>query len=208
VNLDEKTFEINPGKPSAQLSLVTDGAQAAYASHIMDKGGLFLANSQPVTRRMQNLHFPRFVETPEPARGFHSALFSPLAYGNDCGKLNEAELFQFLRDRVNCCCVTHLGGFPVLTRPCATAEMFPFTPLDIRPGVLTGVERIITARSGQYGWKPPFKARLFVYDKAGVLSEANPPVRSYMSKVRVKMPELGMAIIERADHDYGDWRRD
>jgi hypothetical protein len=163
----------------------------------MGKGGVFLANAQPVTRRLQNLHFPRFCETPEPRRAFHCALFSPLAYGNSPPYKDEAALFQFVRDRVDCCVVTHIGGMPQLTRPCVTAQMFPFTPIDLRPGILTGEERIITNRSGSFGWATVFKARLYVYDKAGILAEAAPPVKEYREKAKVTVPERGMGILVR-----------
>jgi hypothetical protein len=199
VELDNTAFQPKTESPCAFLSLVTDAAQQQYAGYILKKGGVFLANAQPVTRRMQRLRFPRFVETPVTWSGFHAALFSPLAYGNNPPTADDAALFQFVRARVECAVLTHIGGMPKLTRPCATARMFPFTPVDIRPGVLWGKERIITTKSGAFGWDEPFKARLFVYDKDGVLAEAAPAVGSFTQKPHVAVPEQGMAILERAD---------
>ncbi|PIY48034.1 MAG: hypothetical protein COZ05_04310 [Armatimonadetes bacterium CG_4_10_14_3_um_filter_59_10] len=199
VELDNDTFEVKTDKQMAQLSLVTDEAQEQYANYILKKCGVFLANAQPVTRRMQNLHFPRFVETASVERGFHSALFSPLAYGNNPPSTDEAALFQVVRERVECCVLTHIGGMPRLTRPCVTARMFPFTPVDIRPGIMTGNERIVTTRSGSYGWATPFKARLFVYDKSGALSEAEPPPQTCTKKMNITVPAEGMAIVEKVD---------
>jgi len=144
---------------------------------------------------MQSLAFPRFCETVDPRRGLHCALFSPLAFGNPPLPKDEAGLFQFVRNRVLYCTVTHLGGMPQLTRPCVTAQMFPFTPVDIRPGVLTGEERIITTRSGTCGWPGTFKAKLYVYDQAGVLAQTDPPTQSYSAKPEITVPEKGMAIL-------------
>jgi hypothetical protein len=196
VELDDSTFGVKPGPRIALLSLVTDEAQELYARNIM-RQGVFLANAQPVTRRLQNLHFPRFCESPDPRRGLHCALFSPLVYGNPPLPADEAGLFQFIRDRVLYCAVTHLGGMPKLTRPCVTAQMFPFTPVDIRPGLLTGEERIISTRSGAFGWPGEFRARLYLYDQAGVLTQADPPVRLYRSKCKLTVPAKGMAILVR-----------
>lgn len=199
VDLDANTFEVKTDKQCALLGLVCDEAQQVYADHIMKKGAVFLANSEPVTRRMQGMNFPRFMETPSLSAGFHAALYSPLAYGNPPLPADEAGLFQYVRDRLMCCVLTHLGGMPKLTRPCVTARMFPFTPLDIRPGVLTGKERIVTAKSGTCGWAAPFKARLFEYDKAGILTEADPPVKTYPRKLQIIVSENGIVILERAE---------
>lgn len=197
VELDNNSFEVKTDKQVAQLSLVTDEAQQRYAEYILKKCGVFLANAQPVTRRMQNLHFPRFVETASVERGFHAALFSPLCYGNPPLPPDEAGLFQYVRARLFSCVLTHIGGMPKLTRPCVTARMFPFTPIDIRPGIMTGQERIITTKSGSYGWAALFKAKLFIYDKAGLLAEGEPAVKTYTRKAEIAVPEEGLAILER-----------
>jgi hypothetical protein len=199
VDLEDATFAVKTGNPCALLSFVTDEAQQQYVEYIQKKGGLFLANAQPVTRRMQRLHVPRFVETPSPAPAFRSALFSPLVYGNPPLPPDEAGLFQFVRDRLLCAALTHLGGMPKLTRPCVTARMFPFTPVDIRPGLLTGVERIITTQSGRYGWAAPFRGRVFVYDAAGVLAEPEPAVKTFADKAEITVPDRGIVILERVD---------
>ena len=196
VDLDDATFEAKTDKPYALLSLVTDEAQQQYAESIM-KRGAFLANAQPVTRRTQRMHFPRFVETPSTSPAFHAALYSPLAYGNPPLPKEDAGLFQFVRDRVECAVLTHLGGMPNVKRPCVTARMFPFTPVDVRPGVLTGRERVVASRSGTFGWAGSYRARLFLYDREGVLAEAEPPAKEYRGKVKVDVPEKGMAVLER-----------
>lgn len=196
VEVDPKTFAAKTDNPMAQLALLTDEAQEQYARRVLARG-IFLANSQPVTRRLQNLHFTRFVETPVPEAARRGTLFSPLAYGNPPFPKDEAGLFQYLRDRVNNCAITHIGGMPPVTRPVASARMFPFTPVDIRPGILRGQERIITTVSGQYGWPGKYQARRFVYDAAGVLEEAQPAAKTYTGPFAVKVPEQGMVIVEK-----------
>jgi hypothetical protein len=46
----------------------------------------------------------------------------------------------------------------------AEAPVFPITPLELRPGVVIGDERIITNRSGRFGWGDGSTADVVVLD--------------------------------------------
>jgi hypothetical protein len=76
-----------------------------------------------------------------------------------------------------------------LTRPSLLTHMYPITPRDIRPGVISGDERVITLHSGTYAFggpvqqhdapssRPPHPtnaATMYCYDGEGV---ARPPER-------------------------------
>ena len=54
-----------------------------------------------------------------------------------------------------------------MTHPQLTDCMYPFTPVELQPGVLIVKERILTARSGTFGWGDRSRARVRVFDADG-----------------------------------------
>jgi hypothetical protein len=59
----------------------------------------------------------------------------------------------------------YLGGTGC---PSLSSKMFPFTPIELHSGWLVGKERILTAVSGDFGWrgeKPDVD--VFVFDELG-----------------------------------------
>ena len=60
-----------------------------------------------------------------------------------------------------------------------TYYMFPFTPIELHEGYVIGEERIITAKSGLYGWRDASGHRIHVFDEFGmeVVEFAAPVVR-------------------------------
>ena len=45
--------------------------------------------------------------------------------------------------------------------------MFPFTPVELGEGFIIGKERIVTNRSGRYGWDDNSRHEVHVYDEEG-----------------------------------------
>ena len=45
--------------------------------------------------------------------------------------------------------------------------MFPMTPIEFRSGYIFGKERIVTNRSGRFGWDDNSKHEVHVYDEDG-----------------------------------------
>ncbi len=76
--------------------------------------------------------------------------------------------------------------------------MFPITPVELHAGMILGRERIITNRSGRYGWPDGSAANAYVFDGDGRLV-ANPPVREIRSWGRrlteVRMPSDHFAVL-------------
>jgi hypothetical protein len=61
-------------------------------------------------------------------------------------------------------------GWQYLREPAAwnfTDVMFPITPVEIHEGVVLGAERILTARSGRFGWPDGAAADVYVVDAEG-----------------------------------------
>ncbi len=51
--------------------------------------------------------------------------------------------------------------------PTLTEYMFPTTPIEFRSGYIIGKERIVTNRSGRYGWDDNSRHEVHVYDEEG-----------------------------------------
>ena len=81
-----------------------------------------------------------------------------------------------------------------------TLDCFPFTPIELRPGYIIGEERIVTNRSGIFGWRDASEAVVKVYDGQGQLLES-PLVKHNLSdglsQYEIRMPSDHVAILIR-----------
>ena len=80
-------------------------------------------------------------------------------------------------------------------------RMYPITPLEIRAGMVLGEERIITSRSGRYGFADGSPAEVYVFDADGK-QVAEPRVRERTTGqgsvlAEVRMPSDHFAILVR-----------
>ena len=55
----------------------------------------------------------------------------------------------------------------ILKTQTLASHMFPFTPVELHSGVVIGKERILTNRSGRFGWGDNSTFDAYVYDHAG-----------------------------------------
>ena len=53
------------------------------------------------------------------------------------------------------------------TYPTLTEHMYPFTPVELHEGWIVGEERIITKRSGLFGWGDRSRHEVHAYDQNG-----------------------------------------
>jgi len=80
-----------------------------------------------------------------------------------------------------------------------TRDMYPITVTDIHGGWIRGKERIITVKSGKFGWENEkvASARIRVYGKNGCMISDSQVNSDAAGQFEVKLPESGMAIIIR-----------
>jgi hypothetical protein len=78
--------------------------------------------------------------------------------------------------------------------------MYPVTPLELHPGMVLGEERILTNRSGLYGWPDGSAAQVHVFDAEG-REVARPLVKEVRQGGRllteVRMPGDHFAVLVR-----------
>ena len=116
-------------------------------------------------------------------------LSTPLAYGFGTPP------FSTIVERLDYGCLyirTHIT-YPST----AVSKFYPITIEEIHSGWVQGKERVVTNRSGKFGWTGAYKARLWQYDKNGKCLNENPAIQSCKDKIVVNVPQGGLCILER-----------
>jgi len=177
--------------------------QVQQAKRVMDSGAVLIANGQPRTETMTRLHFPRFVEAWHPTKMRRAHLYCPLGLGSPDRIASEDDIAANIRDNLEAGGLWYYyctWGRVRLTRPTITEHMYPFTPIELRAGMLFGEERILTSRSGMFGWGDASGHRVFVYDVKGYLQpgfEAPTRTTDGNTLTELRLPGGWMAAIER-----------
>ncbi|MBI2302674.1 MAG: hypothetical protein HYU66_27525, partial [Armatimonadetes bacterium] len=204
VDLDPQTHTIT--RKYADLSLLSSEACEQVVRLVQDKGGAVVANSEPVTENLRKVRTNRFVETGSGAYascGTH--LYTPLALGfpwYSASGNRAKDMARFIADvRANLRygALYYYYGVPDGLTYGFINRMFPFTPRELHSGWLVGEERIITSRSGEYGWGDKSGATVYHFDTLG--QETVVPVAAKVVKGQnvfaVTVGNGKLAILER-----------
>ncbi len=177
--------------------------QEHHARRLLDAGKVLIANGQPETETLTRLRFPRFVEAWHPTNLRNAHLYCPLGLGSPDRIRHEDDLAVNIRENLEQggLWYYYLGWSRVkLTRRTITEHMFPFTPIELRAGMLYGRERILTSRSGLFGWGDRSPRRVYVYDRKGVCQpDFAAPTRDLDGKLytELRLPGGWLAAVVR-----------
>ncbi len=165
-DIDPKTLKIVRLKSSVEL--ISQPFRLALARSILARGPL-VANGQPHTRTMLQLHFPRFVETGSISRCSRAQVYSPIALGDHLTERSELDAYRVLLRALDFGCLYYWYNdlTVVPTHPHLTSYMFPATPIELGEGYLIARERIVTNRSGLFGWGDSSRHEVHVFDDQG-----------------------------------------
>jgi hypothetical protein len=204
VDLDPKTHDIT--RKYADLSLLSSAACERVVRLIQQKGGVVVANSEPVTENLRRVRINRFVET---GGGAYSScgthLYTPIALGfpwYSASGDREQDMRRFMSDviaNLRYGALYYYYGIPDGLTYGFINRMFPFTPRELHSGWLVGEERIVTAKSGEYGWGDRSGAKAYHYDAVGTetLREIRPRVVNGANLFPVRVAEGEIVILER-----------
>jgi len=166
VELDESN---NVKRKVSYVCLLKLGFSLDLFDHILNKRGkILVGNFSPETRSERKFRFPRFEETYSARWIALSHLYTPiqlgdmLTYANTPKDMATDQRIALMRGALY---YHYLGG---TGSPSLSSKMFPFTPIELHSGWLVGKERILTAVSGDFGWrgeKPDVD--VFVFDELG-----------------------------------------
>ena len=164
-DIDAQTMKVVRHKTS--VTLLSQPYRLALAKKIMARGPL-VANGSPRTRSMMNLHFPRFTETGLISYCTKAQLYTPIALGNHILEKDDLDSYRWMLQALDYGCVYY--WYHPAIRPThihLTEYMFPITPMELHKGYIIGKERIVTKKSGLYGWGDKSEHEVHVFDDAG-----------------------------------------
>ncbi|MCM8807471.1 MAG: hypothetical protein NC926_05940 [Candidatus Omnitrophica bacterium] len=185
INPETKKIE----KKYGYLVLLCDDFIMSMYEKFKNKEGFVLFNGAARTKKRINTL--SFVETQDLIlRAYETHLNTPLAYG--FGKPSMRELVDRL----------YYGTIYVRThldyQSDIVTKFYPITIEEIHSGWIKGKERIITAKSGEYGWDGKYKAKIYIYNEKGECINPNPPVNCYENKIKIEVSPGNIIIIEKA----------
>ncbi len=166
VIIDPTTHAVK-GKRSS-TALLMQPFKLKILHRLRERGKMIIANTPAATQTMHKQSVVRFVETPSYSRVIDAHLSCPIGLGNHQREESQADAARSMRKILDQGGVyyTHLYQREP-ARWNFTDEMYPITPVELRAGVVLGKERILTSRSGVFGWPAGEKAEVFVVDGEG-----------------------------------------
>lgn len=202
-DIDRRSFRLVRKKSSVEL--LSQPWRIALARAIIRRGPL-VANGQPHTRTMAQLHFPRFVETGSISNCRRAQLFSPIALGDHLSERSEEDAYRVMRQALRFGCLYYWYN-DLLVRPThhhLTRYMYPTTPVELHEGVVLARERIVTIRSGTYSWRDSSEHEVHIFGADSVeltAAAAAQLARSYrhdgVTYTELRLPDGFTAVIVR-----------
>ena len=190
-------------KPNGEISraytdctYVGSPARAEIVRHVLDKGGIFVANGHPVAEETNGLKMLTFAETEWdlgtaeellswneppyiPSIG-EAHLSSPISLGirpDRFGQFGIDHWAEIMQKWVITCLKNGTVYYyyenmipekgPGAGDYGIINHMFPFTPVELHAGCLIGKERILTAKSGSFFWNKPIKPTVLAFNLKG-----------------------------------------
>ena len=166
-DIDPQTMQITRLKSA--VTLLSQPWRLEQAKAIMQRGTLIANGGLPSTRTMRDLHYPAFNETGSISHCVWSQLYSPIALGDHLTEHSEEDAYQTMLKALDYGCVYYwYSDLNVIPKYFTlTHYMFPITPIELHEGYIIGKERIITNRSGVFGWNDNAKHEVHVFDQSG-----------------------------------------
>ena len=193
---DGHTAEIDPKtntiiRKYGILPLISNSFIISIADIFRKKGSFVLFNGAASTK--ERMMFPCMTEAQDDfSRIYTLHLCSPLAYS--IAKLN----IKTIRKYIQAGAILIKNRMSAETGTKALSKCYPLTIMEIRPGWIKAKERVITSKSGDFGWDGKFSAKVYRYDKNDKMLD-KPEVKHYNDYVNVTVPDEGLVIIEKAD---------
>jgi hypothetical protein len=197
-DIDPETFGLVRRKGA--VALLSRDFVKALAQKIMARGPL-VTNGAPHTRTLAALKYQCFTETGSLDNCRRVLLYTPVALGDHLTEHSEADAYRVMLGALDRGCLYSWYSATVVPTYKTLAEhMFPFTPIELRSGTVIGEERILTNRSGLFGWGDMSSATTYVYDRDGRATDTIKPkdvTRNGKRYVELRLPEGYSAALVR-----------
>lgn len=165
-DIDPKTFQLL--RPKGAISLLSDEYRSFHIQRIRTRGCQVYGNGAPVTRTLARLKPISFVETGHPEYIRSGLLHTPIALGDHRREVEELDAYKTMLWALdNGSIYAWYSPHIRLTHQTLTKYMYPITPIELREGCVIGRERILTNRSGLFGWGDASIFEAHVFDAHG-----------------------------------------
>lgn len=154
----------------SDITLLTAGFREKVFARLLDAGIPLVGNGNPHTESETKRHFPRFVETGSITNLVKSHLYTPIGLGDHLTERTEQDVMDNIRRFLDYGCLYyyyHQQATENVTQPGLSRYMWPITPLELHPGYILGRERILTNRSGAFGFGDASAHEVHVFDRTG-----------------------------------------
>jgi hypothetical protein len=198
-DIDTTTFELVRKK--ASTALLSRDFRAHHVKRIQARGAPLVINGAPQTRTLADMHIQAFTETGNIQNCRSMLLYSPVALGDHLTERTPQQAYRVMRSALEQGCLYAWYGTRIVPRhPMLPEQMFPFTPIELHDGWVVGRERIITLKSGLFGWNDRSGFTAHVFDREGRPTESHPVERverDGMIYASVRIPSGYAAVVVR-----------
>lgn len=171
-DINPKTHEIQRLKSS--VPLLTLPWRKRMVEWIADNKLMLIANggggfTQTMSELFKKNGFVAFEETGSISNLYITHLFTPIGLGDHITERNETDCYHSILKHLDYGSVYYYYHEQVapFTHETISKYMFPITPVELHEGYIIGKERILTNRTGVYGFGDASEADLHFYDKNG-----------------------------------------
>ncbi len=150
----------------SSVTLLSQPWRMALAERIRQRGVLII-NGSPATRTSAALKVQHFVETAAISNCAYAVLYSPVALGDHISERTQIDSYRWMLGALDYGCLYNWYDTVAAAYPTLTEYMFPATPVELHEGYILCRERIITKKSGLFGWNDTSRHEVHVYDENG-----------------------------------------
>jgi hypothetical protein len=205
-DIDPKTFQLQKTKGS--VPLLSLPFRLKMVKRILSEGRPFVINGAPFTRTMLDQKFMAFTETGSITNCRLMLLHSPVALGDSLTERVPEDAYKDMLLALDLGCLYSWYDDRIYpTHKTLTEYMFPFTPIELHEGYVIGKERILTDRSGLFGWGDKSEFSTYVFDRSGKETqeiEVKRVTRDGAAFAEVRIPE-GYSVALVREPRPPDW---
>ena len=197
-DIDTKTYKIRRLKGAVHLLSLP--FLKHHIERVIDRVPAFF-NGAPHSRTLADLHFQCFTETGSITNCHRVVLYTPVALGDHLTERSQQDAYGVMLKALDWGCLyAWYSNVVIPTHKTITEHMFPATPIELHEGFIICEERIVTNRSGLFGWGDGSDFTIYVYDREGRVTkgeEAKHVTGDGKSYAEVRIPEGYSAAIVR-----------
>ena len=197
-DIDPKTYKIRRLKGAVHLLSLP--FLEHHIKRVIDRVPAFF-NGAPFSRTLADLHFQCFTETGSITNCHRVVLYTPVALGDHLTERSQKDAYGVMLKALDWGCLyAWYSNIVIPTHKTITEHMFPATPIELHEGFIICEERIVTNRSGLFGWGDRSAFKVHVYDREGRITkatEAKQVTQNGRTYAEVRIPEGYSAAIVR-----------